>query len=160
MIAASDAERANGKFLFLTDPQGFAAGHQQGQSWTSSNQLIEVDGGVDHLLEVIEQDETVLLAEVASKGLPDTRFALHNDSGCLGDRLRDQRRLAHGSERDESNAVFERMVHFGSGSDGKASFSDASRPGERDQRKIWLGKQPSEGRKLPFPADERRTVDG
>src|SRR6478735_3010193 len=79
VIAASDAERANGKFLFLTDPQGFAAGHQQGQSWTSSNQLIEVDGGVDHLLEVIEQDETVLLAEVASKGLPDTRFALHND---------------------------------------------------------------------------------
>lgn len=55
----------------------------------------------------------------------------------LGDRRRDECRIAHRGERDEDDAIRERRFRGGGRGQGEAGLADAPRTGEGQQARSW-----------------------
>ncbi len=76
--------------------QELAAGDEQGQVGTGGEERGELGRGLDHLLQVVEQEQQLPLADVLGKAVLGAER--------LGDRLRDERRIAERGEPDPEDA--------------------------------------------------------
>src|SRR5262249_1755362 len=88
----------DGKFLFALDMQGGAAGHQELEVRTEGQEVRQLWGCWQELLEVIEHEQQVLVHQKSCEQvLQRSRSALF-DAECLSDGGNDQVGIADGSK--------------------------------------------------------------
>ena len=81
-----------------------AAGGQDRHAGTAGQQLVEVAGGVDHLLQVVEDQQPPVVAELLDQGLQRRVRPRQVGADRPGDAGQDQLGLGHRRQRDEHDA--------------------------------------------------------
>ena len=89
------------------------------------HELRELGRSLDHLLQVVEKEEHLPLADVRGESVP--------RSERLRDRLRHERGLAEGGESDPEDTRLVRRDELGRSFQSEASLPRAAWPGEREQ---------------------------
>src|ERR671934_2689598 len=98
---------------------------QQLQVWTGCEQLAETGRSLDHLLEVVEDEEHSPVADVL-RGI-----ALRADRG--GDRRKNELGISNRLQPDPPDAVLVFVDELGRGLDGDARLPGTARPGQRHE---------------------------
>ncbi len=113
-------------------PAGHQAFDRRALAWQGGQYV----GGVNHLLEVVDEQERAQGAQAFGHALPGRVRAAVADTGRLRDAGQDQPAVVHGRQVDEEDPV--REVGFGLPGDfqGGAGLPDAPEPGYGDQPHI------------------------
>jgi hypothetical protein len=119
------------------------------------------DGGRrgEHLLEVVEDEQQLLVAQVAVERLEDRLPRLLAQADRPRDRRRDQLPVAHGRERDEEDAVRELLDDVGSELQREPRLPGAARARER-QRPQAVRQQRRRLLELALTADQLVRLHG
>jgi hypothetical protein len=140
------AKRKHRVVDFAPDAQQLATRHEQSQVRTPFDERGELRRGIDHLLEVVEEQQELPLADVLQEPV------LRPER--LRDLVRDQYRVAERRQADPEDARLELRNERGGGLDREPSLARAARSGQRQQPGAVL-KQRRDLRDLRLPADER-----
>ena len=129
------------------DTQQLPARHQEAEVRAGLEQRSELRSGLHHLLEVVQQQEQLALADVLGQAVLGPQR--------LGDGLGDEGRIAQSGEPDPEDAVPELRHQLGRRLDRQPRLPRTTRAGQRHQPRAIL-QQLDDVRHLPLPADERR----
>ncbi len=89
-------QRGNGKFPFAAETERRTAGHQHRQLRTGRNQPAYLFGRLQDLLEVIEDQQEMSVAQIGGDVLQDRPGAVGSHAKSLRYGGRDQRRVGQG----------------------------------------------------------------
>ena len=136
-----DLERAHGVALLRLELQRFAAGRQHAQAWTAGQEIADERSCLEHMLEVVQHEDSPLRAEEALDS-GNRRFAAHRSHvERLRDRTRDVLTLCDGREEDQPGTVrilgLEPPCHV----EGQPRLAHPARPGERHEAVVLPVKQ-------------------
>ena len=150
-----ERQRRNRHHVLASHAQRLAARHEHLQARAVGEQPDERRRGNRHLLEVVEDDQDLLRAELAAQLVE--RRALGGVAEA--DRGRDQGE--HGvavgcrDEFDEVDAVGEPVDLVGGGADGEPGLAAAAGTGQRDEPDVLVVEALANGAELRVAADER-----
>ena len=115
------------------DAQQFAARDQQRQVRTGGEKLRELGRRLDHLLEVVEEEQHLPLADVVGQVVLGAER--------LGDRLGHERGIAERGQPDPEDAGLELGHELGRSLDRQPRLARAARAGERDETRPVLERE-------------------
>ena len=123
----------DGELLLAVDAQGGPAGDEDPQARRASEHLGQHRGRVDHLLEVVEDEQHPAFAQRLGNAVDHgpVRLVGHADRARNG--RRDQLPFPDRFQRDEPDAVGEVVGGGGRDLQRQTRLADATRPGERQQ---------------------------
>ena len=151
-VLLRDRERRDRAFLLAGNAQRRAAADQDPNSPGLLEQPRHDRGAVQQMLEVVQHDQELPLAQLAHQVLHQRPVPGILQPDALGDRRWHQSRIPDGRERDEIDAVRVVAGHRRGQGDAQPGLAAAARPGQRDQ--VAVLEQPLRLRQLAFPADE------
>ena len=140
--------------------QRFTARHEHLETGALAQQLRQAGCRGSHLLEVVEDQQQALLAQLPGQ-LAEQRLV-----ACLGqtDGARDRREhrlgVADGREIDEEHPVLESVVMVGSGAERQSGLADAAGSGEGEQPDRLVLEERSDLVQLGGSAHENRRLVG
>jgi hypothetical protein len=134
--------------------QGGAAGNQQVQAGTGSEQGSQGGRSSYHLLEVVQQQEQVAVTQSRLQLLEQGTIPSFPQSKRLGNGRDDTLRLAHGSQWYKADTVGEVSMQSGCGSQGEARFTHTSWTGEGQQAYLWTLQEGSDRLHLLLAPDQ------
>jgi hypothetical protein len=145
-------------FLLAGDPQRDARGDETGDVRAAPQQVGHDGTGRHDLLEVVEDEQHPVLADVLGEHLDRGTTSTVHDTQRASDRRGDEGRVADRFERHEPDAVGESIGRRGRELEREPCLARAARAGQRDepgaaQQRQRLGE-------LPFPAHEGRQLGG
>jgi hypothetical protein len=111
-------------------------------------------GGLEHLLEVIQDDQHVPAGQPAGQGVQRTFLALHDQAERRGDSVRHPPGVGDRRQVDEGGAVRPMRpaaLHYGQGQPG---LPDPARAGQDDDAAVSRGQEPDDVLDVAVPADE------
>ena len=111
------------------------------------NEPSEVGGRLDHLLQVVEHEQALAVAEVSRK------IALGPDG--VGHCRQDESRVTERRQRYEPHPVGEGIGRLARGRNRKPCLAHAPRAGDRDDASAVVRQKPRDVEELLLPADER-----
>ena len=111
-------------------------------------------GGLDHLLDVVEEQEHAPVAHRHAQLLVERAVAHVDHPERVGDRHGDLRRVGHGREVDERDAAGEAVAQPVRGVQGEPALADAAQTGERHEPHVVVGEQVDDGLELAIAADQ------
>src|SRR5437868_1107172 len=124
--------------MLPADAQRGATGHHDRQSATARKQAGDIDRRFDDLLEVVEDQQQVALAEVVADGIQCAAPVCLREAERSGDGRQDQRRLAYRGQIDEARAELIAALDGGRGVDRQTRLARATWSSEREQSDIGL----------------------
>jgi hypothetical protein len=127
------------------DAKELAARHEQGEARAALEESRKLWSGLDHLLQVVEEEEHLPLADV----LGETVLGAQG----LGDRLGHESGIAQGGEPDPEDSCFVAGDEHGRRLEREAGLPRAAGPGQGEQARS-LGDLAEDFLQLSFPADE------
>ncbi len=119
-------ERGDRVLDLAGDAQELAARDEQGEVGAGLQELGELGGGLHHLLQVVEQEQHLSLADVLGE-------AVLGSEG-LGDRLADEGGVSERGEPDPEDARLVGGDEGGGGLERQPGLAGAAGPGEGDRR--------------------------
>jgi hypothetical protein len=154
-VAVRQPEGRNGVLALAGEAEPDPAGRQDRQPRAGGEQVGDVRSGLDHLFDVVQDEQQALAAhgrpqprgERFAAGRPDAEGRRHGRHDQVGGR--------DGGERDEPDAVREGCFDRRGGRDREPGLAHPAGTGQRQQADGRIGEQPTEGFHLAFPADER-----
>ena len=123
----------NRKFLLARDAEHRAAADQHAQSRASREQLAGDRRRLDHLFEVVEDEQGALLTEVINQRVDWPAAAGRRDRKRLRNRGRHKLRIVDRAEGHEVDAVGELVKDIGCNLQAEARFAGTTRSGQREQ---------------------------
>src|SRR5436305_1404267 len=93
--------------------QHYATGHHDLELWTGSEELCHLDGGVDHVLEVVQQQQELLLSEKHFQQVEQWLLGELFDVEHVGDGRHDEPGIANGSQIDEIHPIAKQLTEIG-----------------------------------------------
>ena len=130
--------------------QELAARDEESEVGAALKEGGELGGGLDHLLQVVEEEQQLALADVLGE-------AVLCAEG-LGDRLRDERGVAQGGEPDPEDACLVLRDECGSRLEREPGLARAPRPGQGDEPRSLLD-QGEDLFELAAPCPRRNSPD-
>ena len=143
-------------FLLARDPQRRAAGDDQLELGGRSEELADERCGVDHLLEVVEDEQDPPAGDPLRQLFADRHPALLDEAEDRRDRRADQGRLTNRLEGHEVDAVGERLGDARRELQRQAGLARAARSGQGQQAR--LGQPGGRVGQLVLAADEGRDL--
>jgi len=136
-----------------------AARHQELQARTRREQTGQVCRRRQHLLEVVEHQQQLSIAQLARQPLRDgLRSAATTDAQFARDGRGDEQRVANRRQIDEHDAVGEAVLDGPRQLDRQARFADPAGAGQGEQADLFV-EQPLGGlSERVFPPDQRRRL--
>ena len=119
-------------------------------------QLVEVARGVDQVLQVVEYEQPLAVAEVVDQGLQRNVSARQLGPGGHSDPGHDELGLGYRRQRHEDGAGAEVLPQPLADRDREPRLPDPTRPGERDQTHVAAQDQAGHVVDGLVPADQRR----
>jgi hypothetical protein len=110
------------------------------------------------VLEVVEEKEELLLAQVLGERLEERPTGLLLEAEAVGDRGRDERGVGEGGKGDEEDTVGDVLDELGPRLEGEAGLAGPACSGEGEQAHVDPPEERSEGREFALSADERRRL--
>ena len=110
-----------------------AAGYEHLELWAGGHQLAEGRGGGHHLLEVIEDEQQLPVAQGILEGLQERPPAQLVEAEGLADGRQDEAGVLDGGQRDKADAVAEVVAQGRCHLQGQAGLADAAGAGEGEQ---------------------------
>jgi hypothetical protein len=139
--------------------EGRTARHQDLQASASPEQLAHERRGREHLFEIVEQQNELLVAQVVLEAIDQRSAALGAESERLGDRGRNQGRVVDRCQCDEADSVLEAIAQLGGDLQAETGLAGAARAGQRQQADIRVEQQLLRHGDFPVAPDERRTLE-
>ena len=136
--------------------QRLAAGREELHGARRRERLREQRGGVEHLLEVVDHEEELLLGEVRRELLPGRLV----DAERLRDLRQDELGIGDRRERHEEDAVREVLDQLGRRLQREPGLPGAARPGQRDRADVGPAQELDHLGDLAVAPDERRRLHG
>ena len=118
-------------------------------------QLGQQRRGLEHLLEVVDHQQELPVAQVRLQLLQGRPVAPLGDVERRGERRGHQRRVAHGGQGDEGRAVGERRLEGARHRQRQARLADAAGPPQGDEPDARALQQLADGGGLALAADQR-----
>ena len=143
-----------GHELLAAHPERLAAGHEQLQPRAVGEELDERRAGDRDLLEVVEDDEELLGAELAAELIERRTLRGIGQPECGGDLGEHGVGVRRGDEVDEVDAVREPVDLVGGGPDRKPCLAGPTGPGERDETDAGVVQARPDRPQLGIAADE------
>jgi hypothetical protein len=137
--------------------QGGPTGGQHRQLRTGRQQLAEVLGRRDHLLEVVQHEQQGPALEPVDEHGQHPAGAFRVDAVCLRDRSGPRRRVAHRGEvheRDPCRSGGRGGADEAGHLERQACLSDAARAGHRDQADVGVAEEREDFREVVLAADD------
>ncbi len=144
-----------GIFAFGPQVQPFPARQQQPEPGASGESRSQYEPGVEHVLEVVDDEEHVPVGQRPDELLGCLRRADVGGAGRLQHRRSDQGWIPDVGEIHERHTVREARGCCCRHGDREPRLADAGWTGEREQPRVGSGQQPVEGRHLVVAPDER-----
>ena len=119
--------------MLADDVQGSPARDDHRRSGRRPDDRRHVAGGLEHLLEVVEDDDHRATAEIGDQGIDRGALRPVEQADPMGDRRGDLRRIGHVGEGHEPGTVRVPRRELSGGFDGQARLADAAGPGQGDQ---------------------------
>jgi hypothetical protein len=116
--------------------------------------------GLDHMLEVVDQEQQPPVLETCRQRLVQRSPLPLPHAQCLRDGGQDEAGVGDGGERDEPDAARERVELVEGDGDAQARLADAAGTGEGEQADVGAQQQVARGRLLVRPSDQRRERRG
>ncbi len=146
-------QRRHGELLLLVQAQHRAAGDQQLEP-RGLEQAGDGGGGVNHLLEAVQEEQDLLPGQVVAQPIGQSTARRLVQAQRLGDRGEHERGVAHGGEGDEDDAVGEGVAQGAGDFDGQAGLADAAGAGAGDERDLGTAQQRLQRGDFVGPADQ------
>jgi hypothetical protein len=132
------------------------AGDQQLEPGRGLEQGRQIRRRLDHLLEVVQHQEQVLIGQRTPERLDQGRVDLLLDPAGLGDRGEDEGGIADGRERDEDDAIGKAGGEVVGHGQRQPGLADPTGAGQGQDRHIRIEQQVADSRHFPVPADQGR----
>jgi hypothetical protein len=147
-------ERGERELVLAVDAQRLAAGDQHLQPGAAGEQVADQRRRRDHVLEIVEEQKHLPLAEMRTKSL-DQRHGLGlADPELVGYGRDDLLGVAHGCQRDEEDAVGEPIEERPRDLEAEARLADPGRADHGQQAHVGARKPPPQLGRLALPAHE------
>ena len=130
------------------------ARHGAASSYAVHTQVHQVRCCCDHGLEVVQHEQPLLLPQRGFQQLEWRARAGALQPLGLRDGGQDQVGIVNGSERDEADAIGERIPQFGGDGQRQARLAHATCAGQGEQTHLWTCKQGTGGGDLPLSSDK------
>ena len=153
-----DPERWNGMLVLAMHVEHGPARHEDAQARSSRQQVDDDRRRVEDLLEVVEDEEDVAVAEIAPERLDHRPVGGFPEADRGADRRGHEVRVADGGELDEEDAVLVCGQAFGGDLQREARLACSAGPGQRDEAGPL--EQITDRGDLVFATDEVRQLDG
>src|SRR5207248_2287859 len=135
-------------------------GHEDGEVWATGQQVGQVRGGWQDLLEIVEQEQHVFITERGFEQIEQgPRCSLFEIEG-LGDGGDDQGGVAEGGERNEVDAIGKVSEQVGGDLQGQAGFAAAAGAGEGEEADLGATQEGTDSRYLMLAPKEGRELCG
>lgn len=118
---------------FSVDSQQGAAGHEDLEAGAGREKVSDQRGGLNHLLEVIEQEEHLPVAQITLEALKERLLCALHDAERPGDGGGDEIGVRYGGQLDEEYAALELVHELRSRLQSEARLACSSRTRERQQ---------------------------
>ena len=115
---------------------------------------------LDHLLDVVEDQQQVLSPQDCSQLLGQRPVAELGQVQRLGDRRQDELGIADRGQRDEDHPICEKALHANGNLLGEARLAHATRSGQRHQPNIISLQKVADRRDVSLAADQWRERNG
>ncbi len=145
----------NGVDLLVKQSQRHTAGNQDLEPRARAAQLGHKSASVEHLLEVVEQEQYPPFIKVVDQGGHERPGALLGQRQGLGDKGRDEFGVPEGGKVDKDDPVGVLPGYRGRHPPGQAGFTDTARPGQCQQPRLFFAEQGLHSLLGGFPADKR-----
>ena len=160
-ILGRQSQRLHTQAVFGAHCQGSATGGKYVQAGTGREQLGDQRRAVQHVLEIIEQQQRLPLAQPLHQGSAPrarTTFA-HTQSFC--DRRPNLRRVAQRRQLDQKHAVREVEAQAGCSLQAQSRLADTGRPEQRHHSHVAARQQCLDRPELTVAADQpsRRSME-
>jgi hypothetical protein len=152
VAASSMARGSHLKGLLAPQRQHHAGGDQHLQLGSRGEELLQQRCRLRHLLEVVDHQQELLVAQALLHRLQDGASARLGDGKGPGHRRGDQGGIGHRRQVREEGAILERGEELGRDLEGQAGLAGATRAGQGEQPGL-LQQRPDLG-DLLLPADE------
>src|SRR5262249_51823655 len=126
---------------------------------TADQQRCYLDGRPNHLLEVIEHEQHLLLQEHGLQDVPHWAHSTFLDAERLRNGGQDQRRISDGGQVHEEHAISELLTQFCSHLQPQARFADATRTSQGEQPHIVTQQQVGDLRHVLLAANKGGELD-
>jgi len=154
-----ERQRAHREFVLAPEVERGTTGGEDLEGRTGSEERRDRWGGLEDLLAVVEQKEELLGFEDGGESRGQwklTRIA-HIEGGSNGGKY--QGGIANRGEVDKDHPVCEGGGNVVGDSDGEAGLADATRTGQRHQRRRRVEENGADARHLRRPPDKGRAGD-
>ncbi len=147
-------EQRDWKLVLSGEVKGGPAGDEYAEARTGGEQRRELRCPLDHLLEVVQHEQQVPLAQ---RGL---HLFLRGDicnfpqAECLGNGRHDAGRVADRGQRHEAGAIGEVCTHDPRDLQGQARFAHTASPRDGEQAHLWTREQVTDRHDLLFTTDQ------
>ena len=111
-------------------------------------------GGGGDLLEVVEHQQQVAVAQGVDQAFDEGAVARLADAECLGDDRRDEVGVGQRRQVDEGDTVGEHAADLRGDAQRQPGFAHPARPGQGDQAHRGPAEQGDDQRHLALPPDE------
>ena len=132
------------------------AGGEHRQAGAPLQQRQDIGGRVKNVLEVVQNEQQVTLAQRGQENIPQGSFSDLADVERLGDCGQNECRTADCRQRDEDRSIGEGGFRGGGGGESQSGLADAARSSHRDEAAFRPGHEITECSQFPLAADERR----
>jgi hypothetical protein len=150
------SKRLDREWPFRPKAQEGPTRHKKLQARAGSQQISQQRCRADHLLKVVKDQQELFVLEILNEYLAGRpRIFLPQLQG-LGDLEQHPIWCTDGFERNEHNAIGEILHSRACDFQGETGFSDARRPGARQQSHIFVPQKLAPRRKLLLPSHQSR----
>ena len=149
-------QSGHGELLLAVDAQRSPAGDEDPQARRAGEHLGQHRGRVDHLLEVVEDEQHLAVAQRLGDAVDHGPVRLVGHADRSSDGRRDQLPFTDRLQRDEPDPVGEVVGGGRRNLQGQPRLADAARPGERQQARP--AQEPERLLELVASSDERRQL--
>ncbi len=135
--------------MLVRQVQHDPAGDEDLQTGAAGQEVIERGGGLDHLLQVVQDEQRLARAQMRRELLDQGPVARVAQAERLGHRRHDESGIADRLQRDEADAVGEPVLRLTGDFEGEAGLADAARPDQDDERDLVAEQQAPESSRRP-----------
>jgi hypothetical protein len=141
VIQFSETKWGNRDLALSGDPEADAAGDQHRHVGTGAEEVGHVWGGLDDLLEVVEQEQEALVAQDRLQSLDQRRVTRLAHGERLDDGGSHQHRIADRGERNDRDTIGEVICHRGCRTQREPGLADAAGTAQGHQRHVLTKEQ-------------------
>jgi hypothetical protein len=158
--AVRQRKRRHRKGMLAIQVQNRPARDEQAETGRGGEQVADQRRGRQHLLEVVEDQQQVPIAEVPHHAAGERPVARLAHAEGLRDRRGDEVRVASRGEGDEGDAGGEVRREDLGHPQRQARLADAARTGQRQEADAPVPEEVAERGDLALPSDQRRQRNG